>query len=293
LNEYLVIVNPAAGRGRVRREWPRMAQALRNAGVAFEAAETREPGEAIGLAERGAREYSGVVAVGGDGTVHEVVNGLMRAGTGASLGVIPAGSGDDFVKMLPAADPIERLARRAMRKLDVGRIVADRLCYFANGMDVGFGAHAARNVKAVPRFLTGLGAYLGALAITLLRFPALRLRLQLDDQPPFEQATTMTAVMNGRSFGGSFQVTPQASTEDGLLDLLVAEQVGRARILALVPKLMRGSHGGEPDLRMLRARRVTIESDEPLVVEADGEIVFEHARRLEIELLPGALRVIA
>jgi len=65
------------------------------------------------------------------------------------------------------------------------------------------------------------------------------------------------------------------------------------RILALVPKLMRGSHGGEPELRMLRARRVTIESDEPLVVEADGEIVFEHARRLEIELLPGALRVIA
>ena len=293
MNEYLVIVNPAAGRGRVRREWPRMAQALRNAGVAFEAAETRQPGEAIGLAERGAREYSCVVAVGGDGTVHEVVNGLMRAATGAALGVIPAGSGDDFVKMLPAADPIGRLARRALRKLDVGRIVADRLCYFANGMDVGFGAHAARNVKAVPRFLTGLGAYLGALAITLLRFPALRLRLQLDDQPPFEQATTMTAVMNGRSFGGSFQVTPQASAEDGLLDLLVAEQVGRARILALVPKLMRGSHGGEPDLRMLRARRVTIESDEPLVVEADGEIVFEHARRLEIELLPGALRVIA
>lgn len=270
-----------------------MAQALRNAGVVFDTTETREPGEAIGLAERSARDYSGVVAVGGDGTVHEVVNGLMRAGTGSAFGVIPCGSGDDFAKLLPEGDPVARLAHGAIRRFDVGRIDAGEVRYFANGMDVGFGAHAARNVAAVPRFLTGLAAYLGALAITLVRYPALRLRLQLDDQPPFEQATTMTAVMNGRSFGGSFRVTPQASAEDGLLDLLVAEQVGRARILALVPKIMRGSHLGEPDVRLLRAKRVLIESDAPLVVEADGEIVFERARRLEIGVLPGALPVIA
>jgi diacylglycerol kinase family enzyme len=234
------------------------------------------------------------VAVGGDGTVHEVVNGLMRAASGAAFGVIPVGSGDDFAKLLAPADPVERLARGAVRRLDAGRIAADGVPrYFANGMDVGFGAHAARNVAAVPAFLTGLGAYLGALAITLVRYPALRLRLQLDDQPPFEQASTMTAVMNGRCFGGSFRVTPGASPEDGLLDLLVAGRVGRARILALVPKLMRGTHCGEPDLRLLRARRVVIESDAPLVVEADGEIAFDRARRLEIEVLPGALPVFA
>jgi diacylglycerol kinase (ATP) len=221
-----------------------------------------------------------------------VVNGLMHAASGAALGVIPMGSGDDFAKLLPPAHPVERLARRSLRRLDAGRITADGVRYFGNGMDVGFGAHAARNVALVPRFLTGLGTYLGALAITLVRYPALRLRLQLDDQPPFEQASAMTAVMNGRCFGGSFRVTPEASPEDGLLDLLVAEQVGRARILALVPKLMRGTHCGEPDLRLLRARLVVIESDDPLVVEADGEIVFERARRLEIEVLPGALPVL-
>jgi len=100
-------------------------------------------------------------------------------------------------------------------------------------------------------------------------------------------------VMNGRCFGGSFHVCPDARADDGLLDLLLVEAIGRASILALVPKIMRGTHAGDRRLRLARARRVVIESQEPLLVEADGEIVFEDARRLEIEVLPGMLRVLA
>jgi diacylglycerol kinase (ATP) len=103
----------------------------------------------------------------------------------------------------------------------------------------------------------------------------------------------MTAVMNGRAFGGSFLVCPDARADDGELDLLIAQAVGRLEILGLVPKIMRGAHTGDARLRMARARRVAIESDAPLLVEADGEIAFEEARRLEIEVLPGALRVLA
>jgi diacylglycerol kinase (ATP) len=138
-----------------------------------------------------------------------------------------------------------------------------------------------------------MGAYLGALALTLLRYPLLEVRLQLDDGLPFTQSTAMTAVMNGRAFGGGFHVCPEALADDGLLDLLIAQGVGRAEILALVPRIMRGTHGADPRLRLARARRVLIESQAPLLVEADGEIVFEAARRLEIETLPGALRVLA
>jgi diacylglycerol kinase family enzyme len=103
----------------------------------------------------------------------------------------------------------------------------------------------------------------------------------------------MTAVMNGCGFGGSFRVCPGACADDGELDLLIAEGVGRLAILGLVPKIMRGTHAGHPRLRLARARRVVLESDEPLLVEADGEIAFEAARRLEIDILPGALRVLA
>ena len=293
MSRYLVILNPVAGRGRVRREWPGMAERLRAAGIGFDLARTDAPGAGIGLAERAAREYDAVIAAGGDGTVHEVVNGLLRAGGGAALGVLPLGSGDDFVKMLPARDAVARIVVPEVRALDAGRIRAgDAERFFANGMDIGFGAHAARNVRRVPRPFTGLGAYLGALAMTLVRYPKLEVRLQLDGGEPFSQTTAMTAVMNGRAFGGSFHVCPDACADDGLLDLLIAEGVGRFEILGLVPKILRGAHAGDPRLRLARARRVTIESEAPLLVEADGEIVFEDARRLEIDVLPAALRVL-
>ena len=294
MSRYLVILNPVAGRGRVRREWPRMAERLRAAGVQFDILETTAPGSGIGLAERAAQDYEVVIAAGGDGTVHEVVNGLLRAGGGAALGVLPLGSGDDFVKMLPHGDAVARIRRAKPKTLDAGRIrVGGAERYFANGMDIGFGAHGAHNIRKVPRLLTGLGAYLGALALTLVRYPKLELRLQLDGGAPFAQTTAMTAVMNGCAFGGSFRVCPDARADDGELDLFVAEGLGRLEILALVPRIMRGTHVGDPRLRLARARRVLIESEAPLLVEADGEIVFEDARRLEIEILPGALRVLA
>jgi YegS/Rv2252/BmrU family lipid kinase len=294
LSRRLVILNPVAGRGRVRREWPRMAERLRAAGVQFDLAETTAPGAGIGFAERAAREYDAIIAAGGDGTVHEVVNGLLRAGGGAALGVLPLGSGDDFVKMLPARDAVARIVVPEVRALDAGRIRAgDAERFFANGMDIGFGAHASRNVRNVPALFTGLGAYLGALALTLVRYPKLEVRLQLDGGAPVAQTTAMTAVMNGRAFGGSFHVCPEARVDDGELDLLIADGVGRWEILGLVPRIMRGTHVGHPRLRLARARRVLIESEAPLLVEADGEIVFEDARRLEIEILPGALRVLA
>jgi diacylglycerol kinase family enzyme len=216
--------------------------------------------------------------------VHEVVNGLMRAGRGTAFGVVPLGSGDDFAK----------LVSRDREYFDVGRIVAGgETRYFANGMDIGFGAHGARNVTRVPRFLTGLGAYLGALVLTMVKYPLLRVRIQLDEAPPFELTTAMTAVMNGTTFGGSFRVCPGARPDDGLLDLLLVDAVSRLEILQLVPKIMRGTHAGDPRLRLVRARRVVIDSEIPLLVEADGEIAFHEAKRLEIALLPGALRVLA
>ncbi len=262
-----------------------MARELRESGAAFDVAETSRPLEAMEIAQREAANYACVTAAGGDGTVHEVVNGLMRAGHGTAFRVIPLGSGDDFSKLL---------ANGKATLFDVGRIsYGSETCYFANGMDIGFGAHGARNVSRVPRFLTGLGAYLGALFLTMVNYPLLRVRIQLDDAPAFELTTAMTAVMNGTTFGGSFRVCPEAKPDDGLLDLLLVDAVSRLEILQLVPKIMRGTHPGDPRLRLVRAKQVVIESEFPLLVEADGEIAFQDAKRLEIAMLPGALRVLA
>lgn len=292
MSGVLVIVNPEAGRGRARREWDEVRRKLQAAGIAFDALLTTRRHEAMEIAEKESHARDCIVAAGGDGTVHEVVNGLMRAGGKAAFGLISLGSGDDFEKLLSPGNAIERLKSRNPRLFDVGRIACGGATrYFANGMDIGFGAHGAANVARVPRFLTGFGAYLGALFLTMVRYPKLNIELGVDDGPPERLATTMTAAMNGTTFGGSFRVCPDAKPDDGLLDLLVVDAIGRLSILQLVPKILRGAHAGDPRLRMARARRVAIDSAEPLLVEADGEVVFEDARRLEIDLLPGALRV--
>jgi len=309
VRRILVVVNPAAGRGRAARLWPQVAQALRAAGVEFEAATTRSPDEAITLAERAAADSAAVVAAGGDGTVHEVANGLLRAGGGAALGVLPLGSGDDFAKLIPPAAAVggralgwpaavATIARGATRCFDAGQIEAKTASgaiarrYFVNGMDVGFGAQGAVNAAAMPGWLKGRAAYFGALAKTLLDYPRLRLALRFDDAPPETCEATIAAVMNGRCFGSSFWVCPAAQTDDGLLDVMLAEALGRGAILALVPQVMRGSHSTHPRVRMHRVRRLTLESDAPMAVEADGELPFAPARRVVVQVLPGALPVL-
>ncbi len=294
MSATLVIVNPAAGRGRAAKAWPGTLRALEASGLVFEAINTAGPGHAAKLAEHASASFDCVVAAGGDGTVHEVVNGLMRAGGKAAFGLIPLGSGDDYEKLLSARRAIDRLRDPKPRRFDVGRIVSGRETrYFANGMDIGFGAHGAANVGRVPRFLTGFGAYLGALLLTMIRYPKLEIELRLDDAPGERVTTAMAAAMNGTTFGGSFRVCPQAKPDDGLLDLLIVDAIGRASILHLVPKILRGAHADDRRLRMTRARRMVIESETPLLVEADGELAFHGANRLEVDLLPGALRVLA
>lgn len=302
----LVIFNPVAGRGRASRLWPQVAAAFAEAHVEFELAETGAPHEATRLAEGAAGRYPAVITAGGDGTVHETVNGLMHipAADRPALGVVPIGSGDDYAKMLPPISPgaprprwhsaVGAIARGRTLPHDVGVIRdgegGER--FFANGMDVGFGAHVARNIAEVPHWLTGMGAYLAAIARTMVRYPTLEVRLQLDGGAPFEHRSTIAAIMNGRCFGGSFWACPEARADDGLLDVLLADVVSRAQILRLVPKLMRGLHTREPVLRMLRARRVVIESETPLVIEADGELPPLDGRRLDIGVEPGALSVL-
>jgi len=310
----LVIYNPIAGRGRAKKHWPKVQQTLIEAGIEFDVTATSAPLEAVTLAQKAATNYSTVIAVGGDGTVHEVVNGLLRAsseGETIALGVIPLGNGDDFAKMIPPQTTIggkvfdwhvaiEKITQGQTKLFDIGRISGDQLRseqnnnpqYFMNGMDIGFGAQAALNFTKVPSFLTGIAAYLAAIMKTLIDYHIPKVSIQIDDQPAFEQSTTMTAITNGRCFGSGFWVCPDAQVDDGLLDVMVTQSVGRLKILSLIPKIMKGTHVNEPILKNYRARRIVIKSEQSLVVEADGEIPFTQTQHLEVQILDKKLRVI-
>ena len=325
----LVIYNPIAGRGRVRATWPLVEHALHDAGISFDAVATEGPRHATALAEAAAGSYSCIVSVGGDGTAHEIVNGLLRAsevGAGLaassessdpaemtcpiSLGIIPLGNGDDFAKMLPPETPIgghpfdwraavQKIARGQTQLYDVVRMVGQPAPpetgegphYFVNVMDIGFGAAASLNFRRVPKFFKGMAAYLAAVVMTLVAYPRLRLRLQMDDSLPFDQGTTMAAIANGRCFGNGFWICPDARADDGLLDVMVVDAVGRLTILQLLPKVMKGTHLGAPVIHAHRGRRVVIDAAAPFVVEADGELPYVAARHLEVEVLPRRLRM--
>jgi len=310
----LVIYNPIAGRGRAKKHWPEVQQALIDAGIEFDVAATSAPLEAVTFAQKAPTKYSTVIAVGGDGTIHEVVNGLLHAsneGETIALGVVPLGNGDDFAKMIPPQTTIgdkvfdwhvaiEKITQGQTKLFDVGRISGDQLRseqnnnpqYFMNGMDIGFGAQAALNFTKVPSFLTGIAAYLAAIMKTLIDYHIPKVSIQIDDQPAFEQSTTMTAITNGRCFGSGFWVCPDAQVDDGLLDVMVTQSVGRLKILSLIPKIMKGTHINEPILKNYRARRIVIKSEQSLVVEADGEIPYTQTQHLEVQILDKKLRMI-
>lgn len=314
MSATLVIYNPAAGRGRVQVQWSQVEQALRAAGINFEAVATQAPLDAMQLARQAPAKYAQVIGVGGDGTIHEIVNGVLQTSgehETIPIGLIPLGNGDDFAKVIPPETSIggkpfdwrvavQKIARGQTQLFDAGRILGDHLRpgygdgvhYFINGMDVGFGALAAQNFATTPKILKGMSAYLGAILKTMIDYPSLHLRIQLDDLPPFEQSTTMTVITNGRCFGNGFWVCPHAQVDDGLFDLMIAQSVSRLTILRMIPKLMNGTHIDEPIVRMAQARRVVLESDAPLVVETDGEIPYLDAHRLELDILPKKVRMI-
>jgi len=310
----LVIYNPNAGHGRARKHWPNLKKSLTDAGIEFDVATTSAPLDATRLAEKAASKYDRVIAVGGDGTVHEVVNGLMRAsneGETIALGVVPLGNGDDFAKVIPPETAIgdkvfdwsvavDKIVNGETKLFDVGRMTGDKTLtgqdnnpqYFMNGMDIGFGAQATLNFNKLPRFISGTAAYLVAILKTMIDYHIPNVSIKIDDKPTIEQSTTMTAITNGRCFGSGFWVCPQAQVDDGLLDVMSTGSVGRLEILRLIPKIMKGTHINEPILSIHRARKVVIKSEQFFVVEADGEIPYSMTKNLEVQVLDKRLRVI-
>jgi len=307
MSKTLVILNPASGNGVAGKKYVQVQSALLAGGLNFDEARTTARHDATSIAQEAKQSgYDNFIAVGGDGLVHEIVNGLMRATRGEpveTLGIIPVGSGNDFIKMIPAKpnwrEGVERVLRDYRRWFDVGKVSADNLVkgfhegaqFFVNGLDTGFGAQVATHVHDVP-FLTGTAMYLVGILGTLSHYSIPRVKITLADGKIIEQTSAMVVASNGRCFGGGFWITPKAETDDGLLDVIIADGLGRAGILSLLPKVMQGKHLSDPRIKFLQTPRLTIESPDPLIVETDGEIPYLKAHRVEIEILPNHLRLI-
>lgn len=287
-----LIVNPCAGKGACGRLAPAVAAEFARLGADLTLHTPASPAETLNLIrDLSARGAQHIAVAGGDGTIFAAVNGIMAAGGHTALGIVPAGTGNDFVKMLDLDHDwraaCARIVRGEIRRADVGRC---NEFYFANGIGIGLDARVAMEANAI-RWLRGDAVYVAALLRTLLfhhATPHARIR---HDHGELEHGITMIAAANGRCYGGTFNVAPHARLDDGRLQLLVADGRSRTAILGLVPAVMSGRHEGKAGVTMLSTRRVVVDSDSPLPVHADGEIIYRNAHHLEIEVLASALKL--
>jgi len=286
----LAIVNPIAGNGAGERVARRIAADFRKHGVRLDVVRTPAPDEAARLAREAAADgYRIIVAAGGDGTANEVANGIV--GSAATLALYPIGSGNDFARALGyprRARDVPRFIREARRRsIDVGEVNGR---VFVNAAGVGIDGHVAERVVATSRVAgQTLGYFVGAL-VGIATYRPRPMRVLVDGELRSGAFLAVVAA-NGTHFGSGMHVAPQASLDDGLLDILLAGDLSRWSSLVALAKLYRGTHVDGRTIVMKQARAVEIELERPLAAELDGEVT--RLSRLSIRVRPGALEVLA
>lgn len=292
--KILMIYNPQAGNGRARRLLPAIRTCLADKAIDAEIRLTEAPGHAARLAEQAdLSRFDAVVASGGDGTLFEVLNGLM-CNPGARrppLGLIPNGTGNAFMKELGLRKSdwrraIDIIAANRPRALDVGRVETEsKIHYFLNVVGMGFVAEVAQ--AAVPLKQLGAAAY--TLAV-LLRLPSLQARkvtLELEGRTLVREAV-FVEVANSTYTGTDFLIAPKAKLDDGLLDVVLLNRISRLELLRLFRTVYDGSHLRHPQVEYLQARSVTVTESHPGALVPDGEILGRTPAAFEC--LPGAIR---
>jgi diacylglycerol kinase (ATP) len=287
-----VILNPAAGAGKTLKLLPRVSAALQKLGRPYHLHVTTRPGEAPEVARQMAKAGAGVmIAVGGDGTINEVVNGIVTSGRQVPFGIVAGGHGSDFARTISVPTKVEDAIRRAAsgirRPIDLGRVTFEdgtsRL--FINVAGLGFDADVADRAY-YSRLPGGKLPYLAAVVGALLHFRNLEVTVAFDGQQVTQRAVFVT-IANAKYFGGGLQITPMAAIDDGLLDLAIIGDLGKLELLGQVPNVYRGAHTNHPKFTHHQVRTVRIETASPARVQVDGELIGAAPATFSVE--PAAL----
>lgn len=288
-----VILNPAAGRGRAGKEVDAIRRLLGAAAQNWTWRHTQARGDGETMArqavENGAQM---VVAVGGDGTLHEVVNGVL--GTNATVGLIPFGTGNDLARALGLYGNLETACRAVTdgptRRIDVGVVEGagtNGPRHFLVLTGTGFDARTAQTVNEGVKWISGAPAYIYGAIATLRQFTPFALTLTLDDGETRQQQAMFVSIANAETTGGGMKIAPGATVDDGLLDLCLVGAVSKAALLYQLTQVFSGAHVKHPAVTMLRASKITFDADPPQPLLIDGEVLG--TTPATVSLLPGAL----
>lgn len=306
MDKLAVILNPWAGRGLAGRQRAKLERALQAAALPFHLLTTDRAGGATALAtEALAHGYRPIAVVGGDGTLNEVASAILhhqaQCGEQVPLGIVPVGTGSDFIKSLPGFAPndipaaVARLAGGRTWPIDAGRICVStgsqqHSHYFINNLALGIDAHVAAETQQLTR-LKGLAAYLVGALRALARYQPQPVTLRFGTTE-LVQSFLLATVANGRCQGGGFWLTPDAQLDDGQFDLCLVAPLRPTAIIRYLPLAMRGKHTTLPRVHMATASQVDIAYTRPALVVTDGEVIATVAQRVQVELLPQTLAVI-
>ena len=300
---YYVILNPIAGKGNGIHMRPRIEENLTRLGLDYTLVLTEYPEHATSLARQALADgFDVIVASGGDGTVNEVINGIMTSGENKKestiLAVIPVGRGNDFAFSMGIPTNVDEscnlLANDPLMKIDIGRVVSERYpngLFFGNGVGMGFDAMVG--FVAAKMSIGGMLSYLIAAVKTMfIYYKTPQVELILDGTSS-QLPALMISIMNGRRMGGSFMMTPHSRPDDGLYDLCIVREVPRSKMPGLMSLVMKGTQDTHPAVKTARARNISLRALKgSLPAHADGVTLCEAGEQISIEILPSALAII-
>lgn len=302
----VAIVNPRSADGTTGRKWPEFAQMLADAGMPVEARMTEHPGHGADLTRQALRAGARrIIAVGGDGTVNEVVNGFFDGDQAispeAELGVLCRGTGCDFIKTLgiPRADEggIQRLTVAEAHPVDVGRVRyvnnrgEEEVRYFINIAEAGIGGEVVDRANASSKAAGGFATFLGATLQSIFTMRNQPAEIVIDGKYVRNLPVCNVVVANGRFFGGGMKIMPQADLSDGKFDVLVMGDFNRPELMANLARVYSGTHLGHPKVEVFQAASVRVTSVARLKLDLDGE--FPGTTPAQFDIVPGAIRVIS
>jgi YegS/Rv2252/BmrU family lipid kinase len=296
-----LIVNPTAGAGRTAKKWPYIKALLKNTGLRFEHDITVAPGHAIELAKSAVNKgYKLVVSVGGDGTINEIVNGIYATGDmkDVELGIIGTGTGSDYIRTIGVSKYYQESCHHLMnpmkKSVDLGMVEftqngqpAKRI--FANFAGLGFDAEVVKATTKKFKNFGGKPAYLMGLLSTFTTYKNRQIQITINGQTENHKVCTIV-MSNGKYGGGSMLLAPNADPCDGLFDVIIIGDVTKPDLLRSLPRIYKGTHLTHPKVMVKRTNLITISSDEPMAIQADGDLLGEAPARFTV--LPSVLNIL-
>lgn len=294
-----VIVNPAAGANSTHRKWPGIQSLLKRAGLSFDYQFTESKGHGIELAKEAASDGCRyLVAVGGDGTVHEVANGILQTSksTETSLGVICTGTGSDLSRSISISHDYARVCSSLTSPqrviIDIGRVKYHQdgkplERYFVNSAGIGIDAEVVQATEHFPKFFGGTIPYLAGLVCSFIGYRNKPVKFRIGDKAAEKARVLSMVIANGGYFGGGMHIAPEAKPDDSLFDIVIIGNMGKLELIKAMPRVYTGTHLTHPKVRLEKDTCITIESSKKFLLHADGELLGEGP--VSFSLMPGAL----